>query len=240
MTERRFFVNGKIEQTVCLCDDEFNHLKNVLRLKQNDKVILVCGDGWDYHATIVEIGKKSATLHVTNKTKNNNDPKLKITLFLGLVRNDSFSSIVTRMSELGVSKIVPFDCDNTDTKPADVKIEKMQKVANMAIKQCDMSIPTKIEPVCKFEEMLAKLKEYEDVFFAYESEKNNKEKFVANKNNIAVIIGPIGGFSSREVELLKNIPNCNVVSLGRRIMRVETACASLVSVLMYTSGEWES
>lgn len=239
MTERRFFVNQIDSDFVVLADDEYNHLRNVLRLQPNDKVTLVCGDGFDYHGTICEVTKKNATIKIIEKVKNNNDAKLNLTLFLGLVKNDSFSSIVTRMSELGVKKIVPFNSEYNDIKLQAINIEKMQKVANMAIKQCDMSTPTKVEHICTFENMLVDLKNYDSVYFAYEGQKNNQQKITVEGNNIAVVIGPIGGFSTSEAEKLSNLSNCKVTSLGRRIMRVETACASLVSVLMHLSGEWE-
>ena len=238
MTERRFFLEHKVKDFEIIDNEEFNHLKNVLRLGVGDNITLVCGDGWDYHAKIVDICKREAKVEVFERVKNNNDPKLKVTLFLGVVKNDSFSSITTRMSELGVSAIVPFQCERSGLKSSDVKIEKMQKVANMAIKQCDMSTPLKVYNVCSFDDMLKQLQGFDEVFFAYEAKEASAINLHPNGTNIAVIVGPIGGFSDREANTIKNIANVKCTSLGRRIMRVETACASIVAVLMYESGEW--
>lgn len=238
MTERRFFLDHAVQQNDIIVGDEFNHLRNVLRLNVGDNITIVCGDGFDYHCQIVEITKKEAKVKLIEKVKNNNDPVLKITLFLGLVKNDSMSSIVTRMSELGVSNIVPFQCAHSGIKTNDVKIEKMQKVANMAIKQCDMSTPLKVHNVCSFADMLNKLTDYDEVYFAYEAESANNITINPTGKNIAVIVGSIGGFSEQEAQNLKQIANLKTISLGKRIMRVETACTSLVAVLMYQSGEW--
>lgn len=240
MTERRFFVGHQVQDVEIIEDDEFNHLKNVLRLGVGDNITLVCGDGWDYHAKIDSINKKQAVVSVFEKVKNNNDPALKITLFLGLVKNDSFSSITTRMSELGVSAIVPFQCSRSGIKTTDVKVDKMQKVANMAIKQCDMSTPIKVHQVCSFESMLQKLQQFDQVYFAYESQGQEKTSFVPSGKNIAVVVGSIGGFDEQEAKRISAQKNVKTVSLGKRIMRVETACASLVAVLMQQSGEWEA
>ena len=172
------------------------------------------------------------------KVKNNNDPVLNITLFLGVVKNDSFSSIVTRMSELGVSNIIPFNCERAGIKATDVKIDKMQKVANMAIKQCDMSKPLKVHNVVSFNEMLNLLKDFDDVYFAYENQNANDIKLNPSSKKIAIIVGSIGGFSEQEATKICSINTVKSISLGKRIMRVETACTSLAAVLMYQSGEW--
>lgn len=239
MTERRFFLDHTVKNSDIIDGDEFNHLRNVLRLNIGDKITVVCGDGYDYHCEITDMNKKLANIKLLQKFKNNNDPVLKITLFLGIVKNDSFSSIVTRMSELGVSNIIPFNCERAGLKASEVKIEKMQKVANMAIKQCDMSTPIKVHNVITFNDMLKKLSDFDEVYFAYESQNSNKIKLSPNGKNIAVVIGSIGGFSEAEAEKISQVKTVKAVSLGRRIMRVETACASLVSVLMYESGEWK-
>ena len=239
MTERRFFLNHNAGLTDIIDGDEFNHLHNVLRLKVGDDITVVCGDGFDYHYKITEISKKEAKIALKDKVKNNNDPVLKATLFLGIVKNDSFSSIVTKMSELGVSYIVPFNCERSGLKTADVKIDKMQKVANMAIKQCDMSTPLKVNKVVSFDEMIKLLNSFDEIYFAYENQRADDTKLAPKSKNIAVIVGPIGGFSEREATLICQNDKTNAVSLGRRIMRVETACTSLVSVLMYESGEWK-
>lgn len=239
MTERRFFLNHQLQKTDIIDGDEFNHLRNVLRLNVGDNITVVCGDGYDYHYKIVDINKKQAQISLLDKTKNNNDPVLKVTLFLGIVKNDSFSSIVTRMSELGVSNIIPFNCERAGLKVNDVKIDKMQKVANMAIKQCDMSKPLTVHNVVSFDEMIKNLPQYDEVYFAYESQQANNVLLEPKGKNIAVIVGSIGGFSEQEAQKLSAVQNLKTVSLGKRIMRVETACASLVAVLMYQSGEWQ-
>ncbi len=235
MTERRFFIEGTIDTTATIDGDEFNHLRNVLRLKVGDDVTLVCGDGFDYHGTISTITKNQAIVDIHDKVANDKDAKVDVTLYLGLVKNDSFSSIITKMSELGVKRIIPFKCQYTDVKTTDVKQEKLQKVANMAIKQCDRSIPLEVCSVTSFETMLKELKEYEEVYFAYEAE-NTFCKIEPKGQKIAIVVGPIGGFSKEEANKIGKVSK--TVTLGKRVLRVETACVSLVSVVMYKSGEW--
>lgn len=238
MTERRFFVEKKVVgKEVTIDGDEFNHLRNVLRLKTGDAVTVVCGDGYDYHGTITDISKTNAQVEIVDKTKNENDARLSITLYLGLVKNDSMSSIITKLSELGVKRIVPFLSHYVDVKKTDMKREKLQKVANMAVKQCDRSIPLQVDDVITFDQMLSQVKKYDDVYFAYEKEKGKDSVLRPSGNNVAIIVGAVGGFSEKEVEKVKQA-KIQVVSLGKRILRVETACVALASVLFYESGEW--
>ena len=238
MTDRRFFIDQPIEKKVVITGEEFNHLHHVLRLQPKDAVILVCGDGYDYHGYIESIDKTSATIVVERKEKNQQDAQLQVSVYLGLVKNDSFSSIVTKLSELGVKNIIPFVSAYCNTKKSDIKIEKLQKVANMAVKQCDRSIPLKVENVISFDTMIDQLSRYDDVYFAYEKQGNNTVAIHPTGKNVAVVIGSIGGFSPEEVTKIRKT-KAKIVSLGKRVLRVETACISLVSVIMYESGEWD-
>lgn len=237
MTDRRFFIEKPIEKMVVIEGEEFNHLRHVLRLQVKDAVILVCGDGYDYHGYIEKIDKTSATVRVEKKEKNQQDAVLQVSVYVGLVKNDSFSSIITKLSELGVKNIIPFVSAYCNGKKSDVKLEKLQKVANMAVKQCDRSIPLQVEDILSFDQMMEQLSKYDDVYFAYEKQDSNQFAIHPTGKNVAVVIGSIGGFSPEEVEKMSQT-KAKIVSLGKRVLRVETACVSLVSVIMYESGEW--
>ena len=119
------------------------------------------------------------------------------------------------------------------------KSDKLQVVSNQSIKQCKRSVPMVIENVIKFKEMLSMLKDYDVVFFANECEKqvSLQDKLANVKGKVAIIVGSEGGFSETEIADLK-LDNVHSVSLGKRILRAETASIALTSVIMYAIGEW--
>lgn len=238
---KRFFIpNSQFNiNDIVLTGVEHNHLKNVLRLTEGTQVIVVCEDGFDYVCNIEKIAKNQTNLTLVKKNVNIYDSKCNLSFFQALTKSDNMNLIVQKLTELGVKTFYPFESAFITAKDKFGKVEKLQNISNQSIKQCKRSVAMKVMPVLKFEQMLKKLEEFDLIIFANECEKTkplNASMFDKAKN-VAVIVGSEGGFS--EDEILKII-NCgaNSVSLGKRILRAETASIALASVVMFLMGEW--
>ena len=239
---KRFFVDEKLEvnEKIKIEGIEHNHIKNVMRMKVGDEIILVCGDEFDYYATIVSISKGDTEVFVHSKLDNENNPKANLTVFQALVKSDNMSLIVQKLTELGVKTFVPFESEFITSKDKLGKVHKLQEISNQSIKQCKRSIPMKVEDIISFSKLVEKVSEYDIVLFANETEKNLdlSSLDIQKDSNTAIIIGSEGGFSCSEVEKLISA-GAKSISLGKRILRAETASIALSSVIICKLGEWD-
>ena len=239
---KRFFVDKSSFKgdKIIIEGIEHNHIKNVMRLNVGDSIIVVCGDEYDYYATITDMKKGETVVTVTDKKENSYNPVHKVTVFQALIKTDNMQLIVQKLTELGVSNFYPVITEFITSKDKMGKSDKLQVVSNQSIKQCKRSVPMLIENVIKFKDMVDMLSDYDVVFFANECEKQIalSEKLAGVKGKVAIIVGSEGGFSESEISALK-LPNVHSVSLGKRILRAETASIALTSVIMYAIGEWD-
>ena len=228
---RRFF-GRKIDNKILIEENEFFHLRKVLRMNEGDKVIACVNDENDYYCQIEKINKNDAILFIERAEMCPAIPNRNITLFQMLPKKDYFDDILAKSVELGVSKIVPFTSEYTMIKT--FKRERVDSQIITACKQCERSILVPVEDVITFDKMLSQLCDFDLVIFAYERE---TEKFnpaiLTGKQNIALIVGNEGGFSPLETEKLK--PLATTVSLGKRILRCDTAVTALLSLVSILS-----
>lgn len=243
MTIRRFFTKPELvaDNQIIITDDEHNHVKNVLRLQVGDKIIVVCGDDYDYNCTIVEITKNKTITTIDSKTLNEYNPKSNVTVFQALTKRDAMSNLVQRLTELGVTTFVPLSTTNTVAKNTFDKSDKLQQVSNQSVKQCKRSKPVVVSEAITFKNMVSVIKKYDVVVFANETEKveNSFKKVSLNgAKNVAIIVGSEGGFTPAEITELCNQNNVNSISLGKRILRVETATLALAALVLYELNEF--
>jgi 16S rRNA (uracil1498-N3)-methyltransferase len=239
---KRFFVKGNLEVGNSFKIDgiEHNHIKNVMRLDIGEEIILVNGDEYDYFAVIESMSKGDTTVRITGKEKNIYNAKSQVSVFQALVKSDNMNLIIQKLTELGVNDFYPFESEFITSKDKFGKREKMQEVSNQSIKQCKRSIPMNIHNTLSFKDMLNKLSDYDIVIFANECEKEDVlqlDKGILKDKNIAIIVGSEGGFSDKEIQLLKN-NGVKSITMGKRILRAETAVIALTSVVMFAMGEW--
>jgi len=236
----RRFLASKIQNDKVILDGiEHNHLKNVLRLQEGEEVIVVVGDEYDYTCIIEKISKGDSILRVINKEINEYNSQADITVFQALTKQDNMVLIVQKLTELGIKTFIPFESQFITSKDKFNKQEKLQTISNQSIKQCKRSIPMEVKPTMSFNNMVKTLKDYDVVIFANETEnsKNLNEIKLSSNQKIAIIIGSEGGFSEKESdEIIKN--GGNSITLGKRILRAETASIGVASVVMYLIGEW--
>jgi len=236
----RRFLSDKINNGKVVLDGiEHNHLKNVLRLKEGDEVVVVIGDEYDYTCVIEKISKGDTILRVVDKEENTYNSKSDVTVFQALTKQDNMALIVQKLTELGVKTFVPFESQFITSKDKFNKQEKLQTISNQSIKQCKRSIPMEVMPTISFNQLVESVKNYDIVVFANETETTTNLTNLQLKQNqkVAVIVGSEGGFSEIECQKLVGA-GVKSVTLGKRILRAETASIALTSVIMYLMGEW--
>ncbi len=238
---KTFYVDSKnFNNNIVLIDgDEHNHLKNVLRLNVGTKVLVVCGDDYNYECEILKINKASTELTILNKTLNLANPKTNLTAFVALIKNDKLNLTIQKLTELGVTNIVPFESAFTVIKDNKNKHEKLQLISNQSVKQCGRSKPTKVFPTINIKDIV--VNNYDLFLFANESEHNVTISDCLGKtkpNKVAIIIGPEGGFSAEEKNMLIR-SGAKSISLSKRILRAETAAIMLTTLTLEYLGEFK-
>ena len=245
--EKRFFIdkNNLTNDDLILTDDEHLHLSKVLRLKVGDEVECFYDNGPILKCEILNITKQFSSLKVREEVECNSNPKLEITVFQGLPKLDKLELITQKLTELGITKIIPFSSSFCIAKENLNKIDRLKKIIVSACKQCGRTKLTQVENPIKFKQMIDCLKSFDVVIFANETEKNVPLKEVFKKYcesgkpliNVACIVGSEGGFSKEEIETLCQQENVYSVSLGSRILRAETASIVLAGLIAYELGE---
>ena len=228
MKLKRFYFNKDtlIDGKLTLDEQESLHAYSVMRLKINDKIVAFCGDGNDYYCSILNINKNKCECIVNEIKENTADSKINVTLYQALLKADKLELITQKITEIGVSKLVLFESEFCVAKAKDKsnKIDRLNKISLEAVKQCGRSKTLTILGTESFDEMINDLSKYDLVIFAYEGQKTNKiTEIQGDYNNVAIIIGSEGGFSEQEYSRLLSLKNVQCVTLGKRILRAETA-----------------
>lgn len=239
----RFFVDTADvqENTIYIrSKEDIKHISKVLRLKEGDKLEISDSFKWEYEAQIEFIEQDIIELSVLGKQEFEREPEVRVTLFQGIPKQAKMETIVQKCVELGVDRIIPVFMDRTvvtDKGNFNKKIDRWQKVSAEAVKQCRRGlIPEVSEPV-KTAEMLEMMKSFDMILFPYESEtgrtiKDSLRGLESKPASIAMVIGPEGGFSDKEADALKEI-GADCVSLGKTILRTETAGMAALAMVMY-------
>ncbi|MCH5163928.1 MAG: 16S rRNA (uracil(1498)-N(3))-methyltransferase [Clostridiales bacterium] len=233
---RKIFVD-KITEDNVLSGADHAHVSVVLRARVGDKLTLCDGDGYDYQYEISGIDSKSTRLKFLDKTPVETEPKTKVDLFVALLKADKLEWVCQKCTELGISEINPFVSEFVQVKKESVKAERLNKICKEAAQQCGRGkVPTLNEPIA-FKDMLARLSCYDNVLFLYEKGGSKLSDGIKVKGgSTAIIIGSEGGFSDKEAEQLATL-GVKTISLGKRILRAETACVTAVSLVMYEMEE---
>lgn len=232
---KRFFVNS-ISDTVVVDGEEFSHAITTLRLRNGDKIILLDGSGYDYTGEVISVDKKSFTAKILDKTVNVSEPKTEIILICGYLKGDKTELVCQKAVELGVSKIVVFSSEFSSSYINDNKLLRLNKVTQEAVKQCGRAKKVEVLYADSFEKALEYGENFVNKLFACEFINENSTELKIEKGSVAIVVGSEGGFSKSEADVAFN-KNYKTVSLGNRILRAETACIALTSIVSYLAGE---
>ena len=237
-------ING---DTVTVTGEDFNHLRNVLRVKIDDEILVSDGSGSDYIAAITDIGAAEITAAIVGSGEPRELP-VGITLYQALPKGDKMETIIQKCVELGAARIVPMETSRCvvklDPKGRAKKVERWQKIAQSASEQCQRSRIPEIAPVMSWAQALEdagggqKPQNRVRNVIAYEEEMgaeglkmlltDARERKI---DEIRVFVGPEGGFAQKEVDQAMD-SGVQPISLGRRILRTETAGMALVAAVM--------
>ncbi len=245
----KFFVkasqikNDKIE----IINEDVNHIANVLRCKIEDKLnICNIDDGKNYEAEIIQINKDSIYLEIVKYIESESESNIYINILQGLPKADKMELIIQKTTELGAKEITPVNMERCvvkiNTKDEQKKIDRWQKIAEVASKQSGRDIIPKVNNIIKLKDIEKILVDYDLVLVAYEKEENNtlkqellnlKEKMKEKSNvNIGILIGPEGGISENEINYLEQL-GIKIITLGKRILRTETVALAMTSIILY-------
>ena len=215
----------------------------MLRLGEGDFIEITSGNGRVFKAEIKSVDKKSIDVLVSDELACTGEPDVDVSLFIGLTKSAKLELVIQKAVELGVNNIIPVIMERSvvKIKDDDKKTQRFRRIAMEATKQCKRSkVPFVSEPV-DFSEAVKQLNTFDLAFVPYEGETQVPVKSVFEdkellKGKAGFIIGPEGGFSDEEVTLLKK-NNVKTVTLGKRILRMETAAISVLSIVMYELDE---
>lgn len=227
---------GKVESEYAFIEgEELLHLKNVMRIKEGQDVIVFCGDGKDYFSKILEINKNFAKLFIYSVVDNEKVPQKNISLFLSAVKRDKLEFIVQKSVELGVKNLYLFESEYSTMKLVSEKVSRYEKIILNACKQCERSDFMKIS-IVSFEDMLKIFSKCSIRLFANEREGDDFDfKSLGEGDDFGILIGCEGGFSRLEKDkILETMPEN--ISLGKRILRTETAVILLCGLTSLFSG----
>ena len=232
---KRFLVKNISEETV-LCGEEFNHAKNVLRLSEGSEVTLFDGNGAEYGAVITKIGKSEMVLHTVSKGISERDPKADMYLLVGALKGDKTELVVQKATELGVRKIGGFSSKDCSAYMNENKFSRLNLVAAEASKQCFRASVPEIFYFDSLEKAVLSAEGYADKLFACEFISESDREIGEIGKSVALIVGSEGGFTREEFEFAKG-QGFQGVTLGKRILRAETAAIAFLSVAAYFAGE---
>lgn len=245
----KFFVNSEQikDNTIKVLGQDVNHIKKVLRA-EIDEEINICNyqTGENFLCKIEQIQEKKIECKVIKKIEENVETNIKVTIFQGLPKSDKMEYIIQKSVELGIYNIIPVEMKRCvvklDEKDKIKKINRWQKISEVAAKQCGRDLIPKIEDVINISKVCDLIKNYDIVFVAYENEEENllkqeltkiKQKFSKQQGiKIGIVIGPEGGLELEDVRQMKE-NGAKIITLGKRILRTETVSLNVLSIIMY-------
>lgn len=257
----RFFVAPEqiVGDHITVTGEDVNHMKNVLRMKPGERVRISSGSDEDYFCTIQSLEENEVLLHVDSRETSSIELPVQIYLFQGLPKSDKMELIIQKAVELGACAVVPVAMKRSvvklDNKKAAAKVKRWKAIAESAAKQSGRMMIPQVQMPVTFTQAVAQAADMECRLLPYENEEGMEgvrrilgelsdtvkarclEKTPTQEEHtspyrIGIFIGPEGGFDPAEVELAVN-DGWQKISLGRRILRTETAGMALLSVLVY-------
>jgi len=236
----RFFISPEqvSGQQVSLSGEDVRHIATVLRMKPGEELLLCDGQGTDYAARVTQVTKSEIVAEITGQSKR--EPQQpRILLGQGLPKSDKMDWIAQKATELGVGTIVPIVTERTIMKVRDEgkRVSRWQKIAREAAMQSNRPDIPLVDPIVPFSEFLRTLNSEPGTLLLFPWEEGTlpvKDILCKRQDikKIVVLIGPEGGFSQKEAELAK-AKGFHLVSLGRNILRTETAAIAVLSMIGY-------
>ena len=239
----RFFADPSAigEKEIHLTGTDVNHIRNVLRMRQGEEVLVSDGQGKDYHCELVELNEEEVIAKICWVLEGNAELPCEITLYQGLPKGDKMEFIIQKCVELGVTRVVPVNTRRTivklDAKKEQARIKRWTGISESAAKQSGRGVVPEITGVKSFAQALEDAKMRDVCLIPYELAKDmahTRELLSAIQPgmSVGIFIGPEGGFEESEVTQAMEA-GAKPITLGRRILRTETAGMAVLSMLVY-------
>ncbi len=244
----RFFTQDITEAGGCITGEDAKHIAKVLRMKVGDELTVCDTKGRDYDCMIEEIGAGEVRLKVLSVAPSQSEPDVRVHLYQAMPKADKMETIIQKAVELGAVSITPVmtrRCvSRPDAKSMDKKLVRYNRIALEAAKQCGRGVVPPVLPLLELPQALEQMQRTGCPILFYENATAPAKQVIAKAREsgkeleIAVLIGAEGGFDEDEVALARE-HGCHILSLGKRILRCETAPLAALTILMYETGNME-
>ena len=234
-------INGDVAKII---GDDVKHIYKVLRISEGEKVTLNNCEGIEYLGKVISVSKQEVLIEILEKLEDNNESDIKIYLFQGLPKSQKMDLIVQKGTELGITEFIPTITHRVDVKLKGEfkKLDRLNRIALEAAKQSKRSIIPKVSEPIEFKEVLEKIDSLDLLIVPYENANNFGIKTLINElrkdnatntiKSVGIFVGPEGGIEEEEIERLKD-KGAYIVTLGKRILRTETAGFVATSLIQY-------
>ena len=243
----RFFAEpGNIgEKEIIITGADVNHIRNVLRMRADEEVLIADGRGAEYRCKLTDIGENEVRVQILWKLDGNAELTSAVTLFQGLPKSDKMDLIVQKCVELGVDRIVPVSTKRAvvklDAKKEQTRLKRWNTISESAAKQSGRGVIPEVSGVMSFGKALEEAKKLDVLLIPYERAEHMAETRrvmgeIRPGQSVGIFIGPEGGFEESEVEEAV-AAGAKAITLGKRILRTETAGLAVMSMLSYLLEE---
>ncbi len=237
----QFFVEDEQigADVISITGSDVNHIRNVLRMKPGEQVRISNQRGRDFLCSVATLSEQEVLLNIEQRDIKNTELPSQIYLFQGIPKGERMETVIEKAVELGVYEIIPvamkYCVVKLDEKKAQKKVARWQEIARSAAKQSKRSLIPQIHPIMSFREAAAYAMQCDRCLVPYENEEGMAAarrafEHLTDAGSISVFIGPEGGFASEEIDALRD--QAQVLSLGARILRTDTAAITMLSLLM--------
>ena len=242
----RFFVSPQQlnRESVQILGEDARHLSKSLRMRPGEEVTVCDGAGFDYLCSIEELSPDEVRCRILSRSPSLSEPRTAVTLYQALPKGDKLDFIVQKAVELGAAEVVPvltrFCVSRPDERAAEKKVQRLQKIAEEAAKQSGRGILPAVLPLHSLEQALERMRSSDLPLICYEGGGEPFSRLLPREGvrTVSVLIGSEGGFASEEVQAARE-KGLRPVTLGRRILRCETAPIAALTAVMLLAGEME-
>lgn len=241
----RFFVTAEElnEDTVTLVGENAQHA-SVLRLKEGEEVMLCDGEGREALCTVIRCANKFTDVEVMQRQESVSEAAVKVSVYMAFAKSDKLEHVIQKATELGAYEIVAFPSARCVSRPDDKslkkKLERWQKIAASAAEQSGRGRIPAVRTLGSYAEVLSEAAQADMPLFFYENEHAVTLKMALSEktySTVSILTGPEGGLEEREVTQAREA-GLKVCTLGKRILRCETAPLCALSAIMYDAGEF--
>lgn len=240
----RFFVDkAMLEERFTVLGGEAAAHARVLRLQKGDKVILSDGQGTDCLSVISDVSPRQLSLVIEERTSSMAEAKIFASVYVGFPKSDKLEHVIQKATELGAAEIAAFPCVRSvakyDENTLFKKLPRWKKIAQSAAEQSGRGKIPEVLALDSFRAAMERAARADKALLFYENEQAHRlsEALASPVQSISLVTGPEGGFAPEEVQMARDM-GLEVCTLGRRILRCETAPLCALSAAMYAAGEY--